>query len=84
MFMGIGTLVLEARLDKFFDCPTMWESLKVVVVLVSLGDPSKNEKDKQIRTYHAMILVMTSFGWQCHVMEKSSPALAVKSQTQHY
>ena len=52
MFTGIVVLVLEAGLDKFFNCPAMWESLEVVMVLLSLGDPSKNEKDKQIRTYH--------------------------------
>jgi hypothetical protein len=50
--MGIGTLVLEAGLDKFFNCPAVWESLEVVMALSSLGDPSKNEKDKQILTYH--------------------------------
>ena len=50
--MGIGTLVLEAGFNKFFYCPAMWESLEVVVVFSSLGDPSKNENNKQIRTYH--------------------------------
>jgi hypothetical protein len=28
------------------------ESLEVVMALSSLGDPSKNEKNKEIRTYH--------------------------------
>jgi hypothetical protein len=50
--MSIGALVLEAGLDKFFDGPAMWESLEVVMALSSLRDSSKNEKDKQIRTYH--------------------------------
>jgi hypothetical protein len=52
MFMGIGVLVLQAGLDELFNCPDVWELLEVVVALSSLGDPSKNEKDKQIRTYH--------------------------------
>jgi hypothetical protein len=52
MFTGIGMLVLEAGLDELFNCPAMQELLEVVMVLSSLGDPSKNEKDKQIRTYH--------------------------------
>ena len=52
MFTGIGALVLEAGLDKCFNCPAVWESLEVVMALSSLGDPSKNEKDQQIRTYH--------------------------------
>jgi hypothetical protein len=50
--MGIGTLVLEVGLDELFNCPAVRESLEVVMALLSLGDPSKNEKDKQIRTYH--------------------------------
>jgi hypothetical protein len=50
--MGIGMLVLEAGLDKFFDRPAVRESLEVVMVLLSLQDPSKNEKDKQLRKYH--------------------------------
>jgi hypothetical protein len=50
--MDIGTLVLEAGLDKFFDRPAMRESLEVVMALSSLRDPSKNEKDKQISKYH--------------------------------
>jgi hypothetical protein len=77
-------VVLEAGLDKFFDSPAMWESLEVVMALSSLGDPSKNERDKQIRTYHCNNFAMTSFGWQCHIMEQSTPATAVNSQTQHY
>ena len=52
MFTGIGALVLEAGLDKLFSGPAMWESLEVVMALSSLGDPSKNERDKQIKTYH--------------------------------
>jgi hypothetical protein len=52
MFMGIGTLVLQTGLNKFFNRPAMRESLEVVMMLSSLGDPSKNEKSKEIRTYH--------------------------------
>ena len=52
MLMGIGTLVLEAGLDKFFHYPAMWESLEVVIAHLSLEDPSEPEKDKQIRAYH--------------------------------
>ena len=44
-------LVLEAGLDKFFNCPALQETFEVVVVFSSLGDPSKNEKNKQTRTY---------------------------------
>ena len=40
MFTGIGALVLEAGLDKFFNYPAMWELLEVVIALSSLGDPS--------------------------------------------
>jgi hypothetical protein len=50
--MGIGMLVLQTGVNKFFNCPAMWETLEVVMVLSSLGDPSKNEESKQIRTYH--------------------------------
>jgi hypothetical protein len=39
--MGIGMLVLEAGLNKFFDRPTVWELLEVVMVLLSLGDTFK-------------------------------------------
>jgi hypothetical protein len=52
MFTGIGMLVLEAGLDKFFNRPAVWESLEVAVVLSSLGDISKHGKGKQITTYH--------------------------------
>jgi len=52
MFMGIGVLVLEAGLDIFFNCPALQEMFEVVVAFSSLGDPSKNEKNKQTRTYH--------------------------------
>jgi hypothetical protein len=50
--MSIGMLVLQSGLDEFFDCSAMWELLEVVMVLSSLGDPSKNERSKGIRTYH--------------------------------
>jgi hypothetical protein len=50
--MGIGMLVLQTGLNKFFNCPAMWETLEVVMALSSLGDPSKNEESKQIRMYH--------------------------------
>ena len=53
MFTSIGTLVLEVRLDEFFNRPAVRESPKVVMALSSLGDPSKNEESKQIRTYHS-------------------------------
>jgi len=36
--MHIATLVLEAGLDKFLDCPAMWENFEVVMVFLSLGD----------------------------------------------
>jgi hypothetical protein len=52
MFMGIGMLVLQTGLNEFFNCPAMQEMLEVVMALSSLGDPSKNEESKQIRTYH--------------------------------
>jgi len=52
MFTGIGALVLEAGLDKFFNCPALQEMFEVVMAFLSLGDPSKNEKNKQTRTYH--------------------------------
>jgi hypothetical protein len=51
-FTGIGALVLEAGLDKFFDRPAVRETFEVVMAFSSLGDPSKNKKDKQIGTYH--------------------------------
>jgi len=50
--MGIGVLVLEAGLDKLFNCLALWEIFEVVIAFSSLGDPSKNQKNKQTRTYH--------------------------------
>ena len=50
--MSIGALVLEAGLDKFFDCPAVRKTFEVIMAFLSLGDPSKNEKDKQIGMYH--------------------------------
>jgi hypothetical protein len=50
--MGIGVLVLEAGLNKFFDYPTMWKLLEVVMTLLSLGDTFKNERNKWIRKYY--------------------------------
>ena len=44
-------LVLEAGLDKFFDCPAVRETFEVVMAFSSLGDPS-NERSKEIRTYY--------------------------------
>jgi hypothetical protein len=52
MFTGIGTLVLQTGLDKFFNHTAMWEMLEVVMALLSLGDPSKNVESKQIKTYY--------------------------------
>jgi hypothetical protein len=46
MFMGIGILVLEAALDKFFNGPAMRVSLEVDVAFSSLGNPCKKKKDK--------------------------------------
>jgi hypothetical protein len=51
-FTSIGVLVLQTGLDEFFDHPAVWELLEVVMVLLSLGDPSKNERSEGIRTYH--------------------------------
>ena len=50
--MGICALVLEAGLDQLFNWPAMQELLEVVMAFLSLGGPSRNEKDKQIRTYY--------------------------------
>jgi hypothetical protein len=44
--------VLQTGLNKFFNRPAMRELLEVWMMLSSLGDPSKNEKSKEIRTYH--------------------------------
>jgi hypothetical protein len=46
MFTGIGALVLEAALDKFFNGPAMRVSLEVDMAFSSLGNPCKNKKDK--------------------------------------
>jgi hypothetical protein len=79
--MGIGALVLEAGLNKFFDRPTVWELLEVVMALSSLGDTFKNERNKWIRKYHC-----NNFGndqlWLAVPCNRE--AAAVKSQTQHY
>jgi len=50
--MGIGALVLEARLDKYFNFPALWEMFEVVMAFLSLGDSFRNGKNKQTRTYH--------------------------------
>src|SRR6202522_1401136 len=36
LLMCVSALVLEARFDKFFDCPSMWESLKIFMVFSRL------------------------------------------------
>jgi hypothetical protein len=47
-------LVLEARLDKFFNCPSIWNSFEILVEFSSLGDLGEREfmKDWQSTTYH--------------------------------
>jgi len=53
MFMCISMLVLEARLDEFFNCPSMWELFEIVVAFSSLGVGEKEfMKDWQSTTYH--------------------------------
>jgi hypothetical protein len=51
-FTGVRALVLEARLDKFFNCPAVWEFLEVGLACSSLEDPGKSEKIKWVITYH--------------------------------
>ena len=41
--MCISTLVFKATLDEFFNCPSMWESLEMLVVFSSLGDLGERE-----------------------------------------
>ena len=36
-------LVLEARLDEFFNWPSMWEFFKISVMFLSLGDLGERE-----------------------------------------
>jgi hypothetical protein len=39
-------LVLETRLDEFFNCPPMWELLEILVAFSSLGDLDERESMK--------------------------------------
>jgi hypothetical protein len=52
--MCISALVLEARLDKFFNCPSMWELLEILMAFLSLGDLDEREfiKDWQWTRHH--------------------------------
>jgi len=54
LFTCISALVLEARLDEFFNCPSMWESFEILVAFSSLGDLGEREFMKywESTTYH--------------------------------
>ena len=43
LFMCISVLVLEARLDEFFNWPPMWESFEIFMMFSSLGDLGERE-----------------------------------------
>jgi hypothetical protein len=62
----------------------MRELLEVVMMLSSLGDPSKNEKSKEIRTYHCNDFGNDQLWLAVPCNRKSGPAAAVMSWTKHY
>jgi hypothetical protein len=53
--MCVSALVLETRLDEFFNCPPMRESLEILVAFSSLGDLGERDTHSSYFTpYYTM------------------------------